>query len=161
MSRDFKHIKGGKELDAMLKTLPIKMERNIMRSALRAGAVPIRDEARANVAVDQGELKKSIKITTSSKRGKVTAKVQTKVRHAHLVEFDTAGHIIKAKGAGPLEFGGTFAQSVLHPGTKAQPYMRPALDAKADAAIAAVGQQVRTRLTVVGLNAPAGSGDDQ
>lgn len=150
---EFKNIKGGKELDAFLKTLPAKMEKNIMRSALRKGANEIRNEAKANVPVDRGDLKKSLKVSTGGKRGKIIAKVKSGLRYAHLVEFGTAAHKIEGKNGGFLFFNGMGVKSVHHPGSKAQPFMRPALDSKANAAIVAVGNQIRARLTKQGINA--------
>lgn len=150
---DYKNIKGGKELDAFLKTLPAKMEKNIMRSALRKGANEIATDAKANVPVDSGDLKASIKVSTSSRRGWVTARVRTPLRYAHLVEFGTSAHVIKPDGKGVLSFNGIFASAVNHPGAKKKPFMRPALDHKSAAAIVAVGNQIRARLTKQGINA--------
>lgn len=149
---EFKSIKGGKELDAFLKSLPQKVEKNIMRSALRAGANVIKAEAKENVAVDDGDLKKSVRVSVSAKRGKIVAKVKSNLRHAHLVEFGTAAHKIEGKNGGYLFFKGMGIKSVNHPGAKKQPFLRPALDTKSNAAIVAVGNQIRARLTKQGIN---------
>lgn len=149
---DFKNIKGGKELQAFLSSLPAKVEKNIMRSALRAGANVIRAEARTQVPVDSGALRKSLQVTTGGKRGQVIAKVRSKLPYAHLVEFGTAAHVIQHKAKEALAFGGTVVPTVQHPGAKAKPYLRPALDTKAGAAVVAVGDQVKKRLTKEGLN---------
>lgn len=161
----YKNIKGGAELQKFLSDLPVKMEKNIMRSALRAGAKPIAEEAKANVSVDQGDLRGSIRVSTGAKGGTVTASVKAGNKnawYAHLIEFTGAvPHKIKAKGKGWLAFGGIFAKSIDHPGMKAKPFLRPALDSKANAAIQAVGEQVRKRLTKQGLDAPSIEVDDE
>jgi HK97 gp10 family phage protein len=159
---DNRNITGGRELDAFLQTLSVKVEKNIMRSALRQGANAIKDEAKANVPVHLGELRKSIRVTTSAKGGRVSASVKAGNRKAfywHFVEFGTAAHNIAGKKGGSLMFGGHFARSVHHPGAVAKPFMRPALDAKADAALAAVAAQIRKRLTAEGINTPAPEGE--
>jgi HK97 gp10 family phage protein len=154
---EFKNIKGGKELQEFLDQLPAKMEANIMRSALRQGANVIKEEAKANVPVESGDLRDSLRVSTRSKRGVVTASVKAgnkKAWYWRFVEFGTAAHKIAGKKGGFLSFGGLFAKSVQHPGARPKPFMRPALDAKANAAIQAVGDQIRKRLTKQGLNAP-------
>ncbi|ATQ74854.1 hypothetical protein CR152_10210 [Massilia violaceinigra] len=152
------NIRGGRELSAFLSALPAKLEKNIMRSALRAGAVVIRDEAKANVPVDQGLLQKSVRISSGTKRGTVTGTVKAGGRmapHAHLVEYGTRPHKIEPKNAGALAINGTPFRSVEHPGARPQPFMRPALDAKAPQAIEAIAAQIRKRLTAEGINVPA------
>lgn len=151
-------IVGGRELDAMLQSLPVKVERNILRAALRAGAAVFREEAKAKAPVDSGALRRSIKVSTNSKKGRVTAKLKVGGKlapHAHLVEYGTKPHQIKAKKGGGLTVGGGVVFSVDHPGAKPHPFMRPAFDAKPPAAIQAVGQKIRERLTKEGLNVPA------
>jgi HK97 gp10 family phage protein len=155
-------IKGGRELAEFLAQLPAKIEKNIMRAALRAGANEFKAEAKANVPVDDGDLRDSIRVSTRSKGGTVYASVKAgnkKAWYWHFVEFGTQPHIIKAKKAGSLQFGGTFAKSVMHPGAKPKPFMRPALDAKSGAAVAAVAAKVRERLTKEGINVPAPEGE--
>jgi len=179
-------IKGGKELQDLLNTLPVKIERNIMRSALRAGAGVIRDAARKNVNSDTGTLAKSIRVSTRSRRGEVTATVKADAFYAHMVEFGTLAHWISVRDEarpsrmtrrgrkthsigtlnkmahrGSLKIGGNFVgESVEHPGATPHPFMRPALDENQAAAIRAVGEQIRARLTKQGLDTPAGLGVD-
>jgi HK97 gp10 family phage protein len=148
---DSVHIKGLDALNKFLQELPVKVEKNIMRSALRAGAKVIQAQAIANVPVKSGELRDSIKIGTRARGGRVTASVRTKLFYARYVEFGTAAHNIAAK-SGWLSFGGIFAKSVQHPGAKRHPFLRPALDATASAAVIAVGEQVKKRLTKEGLD---------
>lgn len=151
----FINIKGGKELQEFLNTLAPKIERNIMRGAVRAGAGVILQEAKSNVSIDSGDLRDSLRVTTSAKKGRVTASVKAgnkKVFYSGWVEFGTAAHSITARGNRALSFGGLFTKSVLHPGARAKPFLRPSLDSKANEAIEEVGKYIGKRLTKQGIN---------
>ena len=151
-----KNITGLKELQAMLNSLPAKLEGNIMRTALRAGAKVILEEAKLNVPIRHGDLRDSIRISTRIKKGRVTASVKAgnkKAWYWRFVEYGTAEHAISAKDKGVLSFDGFFGKSVLHPGAKEKPFMRPALDVKSSEAIVAVGEAIKKRLTKQGLDA--------
>jgi HK97 gp10 family phage protein len=151
-------LSGGRELDALLQTLPAKMERNVMRSALRAGAAVMLEEVKQRIPVASGALRDSTRITTRAKGGSVSASVKVgnaQAWYAHLVEFGTRPHVITAKEpGGALQFGGTLTRSVQHPGHRAQPFMRPAADAAFLESTNAVQRKVRERLARNGLNVP-------
>lgn len=173
------NVKGLAQLQAALDQLPAKIEANIMRGALRAGAKLIQAEARRLVPVAppnaknqrlyggyEGLLRDSIRVSVSLRRGTVTAKVRAggKVRgtgdpyYARWVEYGTAPHRMTASTpGGKLLIGGTaFASSVMHPGTQPRPYLRPAMDTQAQAAVQAVAAYIRQRLaTKHGLDVPA------
>lgn len=151
MSDDVK-IKGLSELQAMLDTLPAKMEANVMRSGLRAGAKVMADEAKRNIRNKSGTLASTVKISTSVRRGVVKASVKAGGKnkktggdayYAHMVEFGTVSHFI----LGPLKIGGTILAGVMHPGARAHPFMRPAFDNKHSEALIAVGNKVKQRLS--------------
>jgi len=151
-------ISGGRELDAFLQQLPVKVERNILRAALRAGANEFKDEAKLRVPVDEGDLRASIRVTTTSKRGTVYAKLKAggkRAPHANLVEFGTAAHKILAKPGHALSFNGVAVREVNHPGAKAQPFMRPAADSRPPQAVAAIAAKIRERLTKENISTPA------
>lgn len=153
------HVKGLAELQKFLDTLPAKIEQNIMRSALRAGANVVKDEAKSNVPVKSGLLRDGLKVSTRSRRGVVTASVKAGGKHAYLarwIEYGTAAHKIVPKKAKSLFFGGVFAEAVDHPGSSPKPFLRPALDTQSQAALVAVGNAIKKRLTKQGL---AGAGD--
>jgi HK97 gp10 family phage protein len=155
---DEQAIVGGRELDAFLQTLPVKVERNILRAAMRAGANEFKKAAKQGVPVDDGDLERSIRVTTRSKNGTVYASLKAggkKAPHWHWVEFGTAAHKIKAKNERALSFGGVTVSEVDHPGAKPKPFMRPAFDSAAAAAIAASAAKIRERLTKEGINVPA------
>lgn len=179
-------VKGLADLNKFLQQLPAKMEQNVMRGALRAGANVIKDEAKRLVPVSEpnsqnrrrygfyaGTLRDSIRVSARVKDGRVTASVyaggKTKsgatVFYANWVEFGTAGHAImakqtngknaarrlnrSAKRGGSLRIGGQFVGSVvMHPGSRARPFMRPALDGKAQAAVLAAADYIKKRLAL-------------
>lgn len=156
-------VKGLKELAQFMQQLPDKLQNNVMRGALRAGAKVLEAQAVANVPVDQGDLKASIKVSTRSRRGVITASIKTDVFYAKFVEFGTGAHWIKVRpdekpkaslktlnkalARGSLRIGDHFVgASVAHPGASAQPFMRPALDAKGGEAVVAAGNYIKQRL---------------
>ncbi len=151
-------ITGGRELDAFLQTLSVKVEKNIMRSALRAGANVFKDDVKANIPVESGDLRATVRVSTQAKSGTVTASLKVggkKAFYWHFVEFGTAAHRIGPKNAKALALSGVVVGFVHHPGARPKPFMRPAFDNKAGAAIDAVATQIRARLTLEGINAPA------
>lgn len=151
-------ILGGRALDAALASLPVKVEKNILRSALRAGANEYKKEVRANAPVVDGDLRASVRVATRAKKGTVFAVLKIggkRAPHASLVEFGTRPHKITAKDGGSLRIGTALVGSVDHPGADPHPFARPAFDGKSGKAIAAVGAQIRKRLTAEGINTPA------
>jgi hypothetical protein len=64
------HLEGFKELDRMLKQLPVKMETRVLKAAVLAGlkGAVTKSKAKARVIKDSGALAKSIKSETLKKR---------------------------------------------------------------------------------------------
>ncbi|MDP3650901.1 MAG: HK97 gp10 family phage protein [Rhodoferax sp.] len=150
------NVKGLKELQAFLDQLPAKMEANIMRAALRQGAKVVLSEAKGNVPIKTGALKAGLRISTNSRRGVVTAKIKAGGKHAHIakwLEYGVAAHFIKPKKAKSLFFAGLMRDGVDHPGIAPKPFLRPALDSQSQAALLAVGEAIKKRLTKQGLDA--------
>ena len=142
-------VSGFAELDKLLKELPVKIEKNIMRGALRAGQKEFLDIARETVPVYDGDLRDSLRIKTSVRNGTASATLvagNKKVYYAHMVEFGTTQHFIRPKGKKSLFFSGLAKNIVDHPGAKAKPFMRPAFDAGQAAAVAATADYIRKRL---------------
>lgn len=142
-------IQGLADLHAALQQLPAKLEKNILRGALRAGAKVMADSAKANVPKKSGALRKSIRVSASSKRGRVSATVKAGDKtayYAHMVEFGTAAHRITPKNAKALGTPGGPRESVQHPGAKPKPFMRPAFDGASEAAVQASAEYIRARL---------------
>lgn len=170
-------VRGLSELQAVLDALPAKIERNVMRGALRAGAQVLAAEARALCPVGApssdgakryrlypGALRDSIRVGAAVKGGRVTAYVRAGGRlksgaivyYARMIEFTGArAHEEHPKEAKSLFISGLMRKQVNHPGFAPKPFMRPALDRGAPAAIAAAGEYVKNRLsTREGLEIP-------
>lgn len=162
------YVKGLKELQQFLNVLPAKMEANVMRGAMRAGAKVLNDYAKERAPIGQprsgskrryggypGALRDSLRIGTRLNYGTVIARViaggknkktGADVFYAHMIEFGTKAHTITARNGGMLAFGGGFHKSVEHPGIKPKPFMRPALDTQATRAVIAVANAIKKRL---------------
>lgn len=173
MSRDFP-VKGLADLDKFLSALPQRMQKQAYRSALTAAAAPIRDEAKVRAPRETGKLAKSIKTGSPNQNPDGTFSVSIRLvgEHAYLGlfhEYGVAPHFISAGDSGlkprmltrkakagevtgdvetqALKIGDNFITgTVMHPGHAAHPFMRPALDAKADEAVKAFGNRIRTWL---------------
>ncbi len=168
-------IEGLSQLNAILNSLPDKIERNIVRSALRSGLKEMKTEAEARIPTRTGALRESLKIKTKLNKGRPIAALTVgnkKAWYAHLVEFGTGSfytgkgksvggpYKIKGKNGGALLLpgGGAPIKSVTHPGSRAQPFMRPAFDAGNSAALQKFIATIRSRLTKQGIELPD-SGD--
>ena len=173
------HVKGLSELQAFLDRLPAKIEKNIMRAAMREGAKVVLAEAKNSVAVQNGDLRDSLRISTRSRRATITATVKSDLYYAKWIEYGTGAHLIKMDpmdrpvkmtrqglktlsmktvnkmiGRGSLVIGGRFVGPIVsHPGAAPKPFMRPALDSQSQAALLAVGEAIKKRLTKQGLDA--------
>ena len=151
------------ELQRFLDQLPEKLQRNVLRGTMRAAAKVPMAEAKRTAPVDAGgphpgALRDSLRIKTSARGGVVKATVSagSKVAYyARWVEYGTAAHFIKPKRRKSLFFAGLAREIIHHPGAKKKPFMRPALDRSAQAALAAAGTYLRKRLTKEGLDVPS------
>lgn len=150
-------VVGGRELDDQLQTLAPKLQKNVQRTALRAGAKVFLGEVQARIPVASGQLRASARITSRVQAGTVSASVKVGnfvAWYAHIVEFGTRPHVIRARPGNAMRFGGVTTRRVDHPGTRARPFMRPAADAGFSSAIAAYTKKLRERMTRQGLNVP-------
>ena len=98
------------------------------QKALLKSAIIVHAQAVALAPVNKtvglgGQLKASITRALT----KDNAVVGTNVEYAPYVEFGTRPHTITAKGAGLTDGTNWFGKTVNHPGTKAQPFLLPAL----------------------------------
>ena len=137
-------------LQALLDELPARIEGNVVRGGLRAAAKVVEMEAKRLCPVGKtGDLRNSIRVTLRSKHGHISATVKAgnaKAFYAHMVEFGTARHWIKPKNRKSLFVAGLLREAVDHPGAKKEPFMRPAIDGKADEAIDAMAAYLRERI---------------
>jgi HK97 gp10 family phage protein len=137
-------VKGLKELNQTLQQLPVKLERNILRGAIRAGANVIVEDARRRAPVLSvfdprrvfGALAKSIRV-----RG-----VQSK--NGVLVGGVFAGGVADVgRGKEKVQADAFYARFVEYGTSKmaARPFLRPAIDSKTPAAIDATAGYIRDR----------------
>lgn len=119
----------------MLAGLGDKLGSQVIDKVLRKAASPMLKRAKelSSNADVSGDTTKSIGIIANRKSNTIKLGPRRgngfKGHHAHLLEYGTAPHIIKAKAAGGLlHFAGTYVTEVQHPGIAAQPFMRPAFD---------------------------------
>ena len=161
MSHDIQ-IKGLEALQAALDELPAKIEANVIRGACRAAAKVVKDEAvrlcptgkpsteNERLYGDyEGALRDSIRVSVRTKRGKVIASIKAgnkQAYYAHMVEFGTASHWLKPKNRKSLFLAGLFKEAIKHPGAKRKPFMRPAIDGRAEDAVEALAQYIKDRL---------------
>jgi phage protein, HK97 gp10 family len=115
-------IEGALELEKALKELGPIPARKLGGKALKAGGEIIADLARVLVPVRTGALEDSITVvmvraTKDSERKAAIGFRPPASRYAHLVEFGTSH-------------------------SAAQPFIRPAIDAKGEDAIAVIGEQL-------------------
>lgn len=101
----------------------------ITRMLERVGDLVV-EEAKRRVPVDTGELKASIHAEPVTGR---TVTVRASADHAAAVELGTGPHIIEPDTKQALYWPGAAhpVKRVYHPGTPAQPYLRPAVTAAA------------------------------
>ena len=98
----------------------------IINVALDATALKIQEDAKRLVPVDKGVLRANIFFNTPDKRKR---RIFTDTRYGAYVELGTGPHEIRVKKAKVLSNGKQFfGTKVMHPGTKAQPFLRPALN---------------------------------
>jgi len=127
------NVRGLQDLKRILEAFPVKVEKNIMRGAVRAGAKLVQQEAKSNARVLSGQMRNGIKIGTNSRGGKVTATVRARGPHGYLALFHEYGTVKM----------------------RAHPFMRPALDSQANSAVVAAGNYIKSRLsTKFGLETP-------
>lgn len=115
-------LTGFGELEQKLKTLGPRVARRVGGTAVKKSAAPIVDMAKILVPVDTGVLEDSITAVSIPSRPEDQIKVAIGFRktaswRAHFVEFGTSK-------------------------VAAQPFMRPALDSKAQAAISIMGAEM-------------------
>lgn len=144
---DLKYVKGLAQLESFLQQLPAKIERNVLRGALRAGARTIQARAIANVRKRSGATAKSIKVGTRAAGGQVTAYVRVKDFKGIWLEYGTRPHRIEPKNRKSLSIGGHAVEHVDHPGAKPHRFLRPAMDQSANGALVAAAEYMKKRLS--------------
>lgn len=171
-------VRGRAEVKRAIADAPRKLDR-VLRGAARAGAEVVAAEARERSI--SPEVSGAVKVATRREEGRVVAVVQVKGTGAYIapwLEHGTAPHFIRVDdrqrqgmsvrrindqhAAGSLVINGQFVgTTVHHPGARPHPFLRPALDAKEEEAIAAAQKYVTSRVRPAGVVAGEQEGDDE
>lgn len=120
--------------------------RTVLDAAVKAAAVVIRDEAQRKAPGPGIEVAQAESAASS-----VTYHVGPKEDkwHYKFLETGTPPHRIRPKNRKALKLiplGEVFAAGASHPGMAARPFLRPAIDTKANAARDAAGQAIKRAL---------------
>lgn len=169
--------RGGTDVRRFLAQLPAELERKVLRGAARAAANVVAEEARARSI--STEVAAAVKVgRPRSEDGRVTVKIQVRGAGAYIapwLEYGTDPHFItvdesqrrgmsvgrinRETKAGSLIINGQFVRTTVHhPGARPHPFLRPALDDKEAAAIAAAQGYINTKVTRAGIT---GAGESE
>lgn len=176
-------VRGRGAVSRFLNQLPEEIAAKLLVGGARKGATVIADEAKATTK--SKEIAGAIKVAVKREEGRIVARVQVKGAGAYLApweEYGTDPHFIavddsqragttvarinrldraarKEGRIGPgqsLVINGEFVgDTVHHPGARAHPFLRPALDRKEGEAIAAVRDYIAARITPAGITGTA------
>lgn len=123
-------ITGAQAIGAKLRGLSDALAGRALEDATTAGALIVLNAAQRAAPVKTGSLRRSLHTeTVQSSRSLAIVAVGTDLSYAPLVEHGTRAHIIYPRDKQALWWPGARhpVRSVHHPGTKAQPYLIPAL----------------------------------
>jgi HK97 gp10 family phage protein len=135
MAKGFE-IKGIKEIEQVLAGLPGKFGNEVVEKVLNEGAKPLIKQAKENASHSDvtGNLSKAIGSIKNKKEGQTNSITvgprrnrPHKGHHAHLIEYGTAPRKVQSKKV--LAGGGKFFGKTVA-GVTANPFLRPAYDAK-------------------------------
>ena len=140
-------LHGFEELERVLRALPEHVERRAVIDGLQAGTRVLIRGMTQRVPERTGGLKRAITTRVRGRTRVVIGFRRPAAAHAHLVEFGTAPHRIRARNAPLLRVGSAvLGRTVDHPGARPHPFIRPALDEDGPAAVEAM--RVRLGRTV-------------
>ena len=117
-------------------------ERN--RDVVRQKAAEVQDKAIELVPKDTGKLASQIHLEFVNSEKSTAAKVYTKNKIAHFIEYGTGGAVIvpkKKKALAPGATGWFMAKAVI-PARAAHPFMKPAIDFRRPSIEAAVKEAI-------------------
>jgi HK97 gp10 family phage protein len=123
-------IQGTAALEARLGALSGPQAAQVLERATMAGALLILNDAQRHAPVVTGTLRRSLHAEViESTRLAATVTVGTNLVYAPYVEYGTRAHVILPKDKQALWWKGAEhpVARVNHPGTKAQPFLEPAL----------------------------------
>jgi len=166
-------VNGVADLDKFLAALPGNMQKQAYRQALTAAADPPLQEARLLASGWSPKVAKAIRKGSPRQNQDGTFSIRVYVDEekpdgflGFFAEYGVKPHLIARTGKGqgkvairkaaqgtgkvtlrPMQIGDRFVSGIIHhPGHAAHPFMRPALDTQAEAAIAAFATRIRAFL---------------
>lgn len=176
-------VRGRQEVKAFLAQLPKQIEDKLLRPAAKRAARVIAEEAAARS--ESREVAEAITMKSRKGDGRITVTISVKPGWTYSLgvwlEWGTSAHFISVDesqrqgrsigrinrlakepdSSHSLVIGGKFVgKTVLHPGARPHPFLRPALDTKEREAIAAAQTYINSRIGPGGITGPA-EGDDE
>ncbi len=166
-------VKGRDAVKRYLAQLQVDLREKVLIGAARSAATVIADEAK--LRSNSARVAAAVKIVTKGEDGRIISKVRVKMRGYQIgywLEYGTDPHFIsvddsqrqglsvsrfnEAPASGSLVINGNFVgKTILHPGARKQPFLRPALDTKEAEAVAAAQGYINSKI-VRGAIAPGG-----
>lgn len=148
---ELQHVAGLKELQAALKELPQRIGKNVLRGAVAAGAAVIRKEAQVHAPVYTGSVTKGHPPPGTLKRSIVQKQIQEQSSLFRQVFYVSVrqGKKYRTQGKkGDLSQDAYYAARVEWGTVKmsARPFMRPAWEAKKEAAMQALKDYLAKRI---------------
>jgi hypothetical protein len=176
-------VRGRQEVKAYLASLPKQIEEKLLRPAAKRGGKVIAEEAA--LRSESHEVAEAITVKSKKGDGRIIVIISVKSGWTYSVgtwlEWGTSPHFISVdesqrkgrsigrinrlaneKGSShSLVIGGKFVgETVLHPGARPHPFLRPALDAKGRDAVAAAQAYINARIGPHGITGPAEDDDE-
>lgn len=115
------------------------------KTQVQKSALAVQSNAKSLAPSKTGRLRGQIRVKMAADG--LSGEVVSRSKYSAYVEYNTRAHIIRAKKAKMLKFtsGGktVFRKQVFHPGTREQPFMRPALEQEEPHFIREMGQIAR------------------
>lgn len=140
MAKTLVKIEGIEEVVRELKKRGLNVQRGL-EAICTAGALVIEHEA---AGLAGGTIGQEMMHETTARKGnavEVSVGPSKQAWFAKFVEFGTAAHRVRPKNRQALLLGDRYAARVEHPGGRARPFLRPALDVKGDSAQAAMAKK--------------------
>lgn len=158
-------VRGRDYLQRYMDKLPQEIEAKLLRGAGRAGGKVVADDARERTLSE--EVRDNIVVKVSSRDGRIVVRITVRQGWSYSLavweEWGTEPHFIKVAEdqrqgrsigrinklvkEGSLVINGQFVgDTVHHPGARAAPFLRPALDLRSGDAIAAAQAYINSRI---------------
>jgi len=142
-------LEGGDELIKEMRALGVNVKKSL-RGAVRAGAKVIQDAAEENARGVSGQSGKHTRLITSARQPTSVEFSIAPSKKKFFMRFFETGATAHEISGNPIAFEGDRGLVVIggvhHPGMPAQPWLRPAFDAKGKAAVAALDESLRATI---------------